>query len=130
VVHTSDAITRGIAVHVEAELDPGRSRPQDDEWFFLYTVTIRNLGVLTVQLVSRHWVITDAQGRQEEVRGPGVVGEQPVLAPGDEFQYTSGCPLTTAFGTMQGSYRMVTENGDSFEAEIAPFTLSEPFTVH
>lgn len=129
-MHTSDAITRGIAVNVEAELDPGRSRPQNDEWFFLYTVTIRNLGVQTVQLVSRHWVITDGQGHQEEVRGPGVVGEQPVLAPGDEFQYTSGCPLTTAFGTMQGSYRMVTENGDSFEAEIAPFTLSEPFTVH
>lgn len=129
-MHTSEAITRGIAVFVEAELDPERTRPQDETWFFLYTVTIRNLGTQTAQLVSRHWVITDARGHVEEVRGPGVVGEQPILAPGDEFQYTSGCPLTTSFGSMHGSYLMVVAGGESFEAEIAPFTLSEPFTVH
>jgi ApaG protein len=127
---SSDAMTHGVSVHVDAELDPERSKPQDNEWFFLYTVTIANLGQRTVQLVSRHWIITDAYGRTEEVRGPGVVGEQPVLGPGEEFQYTSGCPLATSFGSMHGSYRMVTESGESFEAEIAPFTLSEAFTVH
>lgn len=129
-MHSSDAITRGVAVHVDAELDPERSRPQEGEWFFVYTVTISNHGGRTVQLLARHWVITDAHGRTEEVRGPGVVGEQPVLAPGEAFEYTSGCPLSTSFGTMHGSYRMVTEDGEAFDAEIAPFTLSEAFTVH
>lgn len=129
-MYSSHAITQGVQVHVESELDADRSKPQDNEWFFLYTVTITNLGRRTVQLVSRHWVITDAYGRTDEVRGPGVIGEQPVLEPGEAFQYTSGCPLPTSFGSMHGTYRMVTEHGETFEAEIAPFTLSEPYTVH
>lgn len=127
---SSDALTRGIAVHVEPRFDPSRSAPESSQWFFLYTVTIQNRGSETVQLLSRHWVITDAAGRVEEVRGPGVVGEQPVLAPGESFEYTSGCPLTTDVGKMEGSYQMVTASGDSFEAVIAPFTLCEPGTVH
>ena len=83
-----------------------------------------------MQLISRHWIITDEENRVEEVRGPGVVGEQPVLAPGESFRYTSGCPLRTATGTMHGSYQMVTSGGERFDAEIAAFTLSEPYTVN
>ena len=93
-------------------------------------MTLRNEGSQTVQLISRHWIITDEENRVEEVRGPGVVGEQPVLAPGESFSYTSGCPLRTATGSMRGSYRMVTSEGERFDAEIAAFTLSEPYTVN
>ncbi len=100
------------------------------EWFFLYTVTITNQGASTVQLLDRHWIITDANGAVEEVRGPGVVGRQPVLRPGESFEYTSGCPLATPFGSMNGSYRMVDDTGESFEATIAPFALSEPTMLH
>lgn len=103
---------------------------QDQQWFFLYTITIVNDGSDTVQLLSRHWVITDGAGRVEEVKGPGVVGEQPVLAPNESFTYTSGCPLTTSFGVMEGTYQMVTGSGERFDVKIAPFTLSEPYTVH
>jgi ApaG protein len=117
-------------VHVESQYDPTRSRPQQNQWFFLYTVRIANESAVTVQLVSRHWIITDATDHVEEVRGPGVVGEQPVLAPGQSFEYTSGCPLTTPFGTMHGTYQMVTSRGERFDAQIAVFTLSEPHTLH
>jgi ApaG protein len=127
---TSEATTHDIRVRVRAEHSPERSRPASSEWFFLYTVRITNEGPETVKLVSRHWIITDANGQVEEVRGEGVVGEQPVLEPGDAFEYTSGCPLTTSFGTMHGTYQMVTPSGEAFDAEIAPFTLSEPYTVH
>lgn len=127
---TSEAITKGIRVHVESQYDPTRSRPQQNQWFFLYTVRIANESAVTVQLVSRHWIITDATDHVEEVRGPGVVGEQPVLAPGQSFEYTSGCPLTTPFGTMHGTYQMVTSRGERFDAQIAVFTLSEPHTLH
>ncbi len=128
---SSEAITRDIRVHVAPQLDPGRSRPSEDQWFFLYTVTIENLGDRTVQLRSRHWVITDGAGRVQEVRGPGVVGEQPVLAPGESFRYTSGCPLRTDVGKMEGSYQMVdTATGEGFDIEIAPFTLCAPGLVH
>ncbi|HVT48804.1 MAG TPA: Co2+/Mg2+ efflux protein ApaG [Vicinamibacterales bacterium] len=127
---TSEAVTRGIRVSVVAEYAPGRSRPFDKEWFFLYTITIANEGDETVQLISRHWIITNAAGMVEEVRGAGVVGEQPVLEPSQSFTYTSGCPLGTAFGTMEGTYQMVTRSGEHFDARIAPFTLSEPYTVH
>ena len=99
-------------------------------WFFFYTITIENVGDVPVQLISRHWVITDGSGRVEEVRGPGVVGQQPTLAPGEQFTYTSGCPLATPFGRMEGTYQMVTASGESFDVVIAPFTLSEPYTVH
>jgi ApaG protein len=127
---TSEATTRGVQVSVLSEYAAERSRPAEQEWFFLYTITISNLGDETVQLLSRHWIITDSNGRVEEVRGPGVVGQQPVLGPGESFTYTSGCPLPTAFGTMEGTYQMTTRSGDRFDARIAAFTLSEPYTVH
>jgi ApaG protein len=127
---SSEAITRGVRVFVQAEYAPERSRPAKNEWFFLYTVKISNEGLEPVQLVTRHWVITDGTGRVEEVRGPGVVGQQPMLKPGESFEYTSGCPLATRFGVMEGTYQMVSENGDLFDARIAPFALSEPYTVN
>lgn len=127
---SSEAITNGVRVHVESTFDPQRSRINENQWFFLYTITIANEGSRRVQLMSRHWIITDEAGRVEEVRGTGVVGEQPVLEPGETFEYTSGCPLPTPTGTMQGSYQMRTEGGDTFEAEIAPFLLSEPYLIN
>ena len=127
---TSEATTRGVRVAVVSEFAPARSRPQERQWFFLYTITITNEGPEPVKLLSRHWVITDGTGQTEEVRGPGVVGEQPTLAPSESFTYTSGCPLTTSFGKMEGTYEMVTSTGEHFDAKVAPFTLSEPYTVH
>jgi ApaG protein len=122
---SSEAITRSIRVRVQARYDPGRSSPHQSQWFFLYTVSITNEGHETVQLMNRHWVITDGMGKVEEVRGPGVVGKQPVLAPGQSFEYTSGCPLTTPFGAMNGTYQMVNQAAEEFDIEIAPFTLTE-----
>jgi len=107
-----------------------RSSADHGTWFFAYTVLITNEGAATVQLMSRHWIITNADGHVEEVRGPGVVGAQPVLQPGESFEYTSGCPLPTAFGTMHGSYQMVTDDGERFDADIAPFSLSMPYAVN
>ena len=107
---------------------PEQSQPFQSHWFFHYTVRITNEGEETVQLISRHWIITDAAGHTEEVKGSGVVGEQPVLAPGESFQYTSGCPLKTSTGSMRGTYQMVTEDGDHFDVEIAPFAA--PRAVH
>ena len=127
---TSEAVTRGVRVHVESEYAPERSQPSQNQWFFLYTITITNESADTVQLLTRHWVITDGTGHVEEVRGPGVVGKQPTLATGQSFTYTSGCPLSTPFGMMEGTYQMLTEKGEQFDAKIAPFTLSEPYTVH
>jgi len=127
---SSEALTRGVRVVVQSKYAPAKSRPAQNEWFFLYTVKISNEGSLPVQLVTRHWVITDGTGRVEEVRGPGVVGKQPVLAPGESFTYTSGCPLNTPFGVMEGTYQMITAGGEQFDAKVAPFTLSEPYTVH
>ncbi len=98
--------------------------------FFLYRIRISNNGPDPVQLLNRHWVITDANGNVEEVRGPGVIGEQPQLAPGESFEYTSFCPLSTPFGTMEGSYEMVTEQGEHFLANIGLFTLSQPMAVN
>lgn len=126
---TSEAVTRGIRVRVEAEYAPDRSQPLRSQWFFLYTIEITNESDEIVQLLSRHWIITDAMGDVQEVRGPGVVGEQPVLEPGEAFRYTSGCPLTTPFGSMHGTYQMVTGKREVFDIEIAPFTLSEPYTT-
>ena len=128
---TSDAVTRGIKIHVESEYAPERSQPSQNQWFFLYTITITNEGPETAQLLTRHWIITDGGGQMDEVRGPGVVGKQPTLAPGESFTYTSGCPLPTPFGVMEGTYQMVVSgSGEEFDAKIAPFTLSEPYTVH
>ena len=126
----SEATTRGIRISVLSEYAPDRSKPAQQKWFFLYTITITNESQDTVQLLTRHWVITDGSGTIEEVKGPGVVGQQPVLAPGEAFSYTSGCPLNTPFGKMEGTYQMVTKAGDAFDVAIAPFTLSEPYTVH
>ncbi len=126
----SEAVTRGIRVAVEASYVAERSNPSESEWFFAYTIRITNEGSDTAQLLSRHWIITDANGRVEEVRGPGVVGRQPVLGPGQSFEYTSACPLKTSFGVMQGTYQMVTPSGEHFDVEIAPFALSEPYGVN
>ena len=127
---TSEAVTRGIRVRVRAQYVPERSGPAQGQWFFAYEIRIVNEGPKTVQLISRHWIITDARGEVEEVRGPGVVGAQPVLEPGQEFVYTSFCPLKTPFGSMRGTYQMVTREGEWFDAEIASFALSEPYSVN
>jgi ApaG protein len=97
---------------------------------YAYRVTISNEGDTSARLVSRHWIITNAHGVQDHVEGPGVIGETPNLAPGQSFEYTSGCPLDTAMGTMHGSYRMVEPDGGTFDADVAPFTLAEPFAVN
>ena len=125
----SEAVTRNVRVHVESEFAPGRSSPAENKWFFLYTIRITNEGAETVQLLSRHWIITDAMGEVREIRGPGVVGKQPVLEPGESFEYTSGCDLATPFGTMRGTYQMVTSEREDFEIEIPAFTLTEPYTT-
>jgi len=127
---SSEAVTNNVRVEVEAQYAPDRSKPFQCEWFFHYTVRITNEGDDTVQLISRHWIATDATGHVDEVTGPGVVGEQPVLAPGESFQYTSGWPLKTPTGVLRGTYQMVSEDGESFDVEIAPFALREPYTVH
>jgi ApaG protein len=129
-MNRSKAVTRAVRVEVEATYVPERSRPDDGEWFYAYTVRITNDGEEVVQLVSRHWIITDADGREQEVKGPGVVGEQPVLGPGQSFEYTSGCPLGTSFGSMRGTYQMVLPSGAGFDAEIAPFTLAQPYAMN
>lgn len=125
-VSRSEAVTRNIRVNVEAQYDPNRSNPDASQWFFLYTVLITNEGRERVQLISRHWIITDGMGEVQEVRGAGVVGQQPLLEPGESFKYTSGCPLTTPFGAMHGTYQMIDQQGGQFDIEIAPFTLAEP----
>src|SRR5665213_2224323 len=120
-------VTQAIQITVLPEFVPERSDVDEATFFWAYTVEIANRSALTVQLTARHWKITDANGRLEEVRGPGVVGEQPVLKPGESFRYTSGCPLNTPSGIMSGSYRMVNEQGDVFDAEIPVFSLDSPF---
>lgn len=127
---TSESVTEGVRVRVASRYSPEHSHPEQKRWFFLYTVEITNESSRTVQLVSRHWIVEDGDGHTENVRGPGVVGQQPVLGPGESFEYTSGCPLPTPFGSMRGTYQMVGEDGSRFDANIAPFTLSEPYTVH
>lgn len=127
---TSEAVTRQIRVRVISQYAPEHSSPSENRWFFHYTIEITNEGTDPTQLISRHWIITDANNHVEEVRGLGVVGKQPVLEPGASFTYTSGCPLSTSFGTMHGSYQMVSQAGERFDIEIPPFTLSEPYTIH
>ena len=123
----SDTLTRGVRIVVRPRYVPEQSDPDRSQWLFAYHITIRNEGEQTVQLVSRHWVITDGEGRVEEVRGAGVVGHKPVLKPGEEFQYTSGCPLPTPVGTMHGEFNMVCpDRGDKFDAKIEPFRLAVP----
>jgi ApaG protein len=122
----SSAVTQGIRVQVRSEFRPERSQPAAGRFLFTYTVRIANEGQRPAQLVWRHWIITDAQGEQEEVRGEGVVGQKPTLGAGEAFEYTSFCVLKTPFGSMRGSYRMIRDDGAEFEAQIAPFTLAIP----
>jgi len=126
----SDTTTRGVRVQVRSAYVPERSSPGDSRYFFTYRVRISNLGVEAVQLVSRAWVIADAEGHVETVNGPGVVGEQPVLGPGEAFEYTSFCPLPTSIGSMHGSYQMVSASGEAFDAVIAPFSLAVPTALN
>jgi ApaG protein len=126
----SDATTRGIRVEVTSRYLPERSAPREGQYLFTYHVRVSNLGTETAQLVSREWIITTAEGDVERVKGPGVVGEQPVLTPGSAFEYTSYCPLKTAVGSMHGSYQMVTADNERFDAQIAPFTLAIPNSLN
>jgi len=119
-----------ISIEVETNYIEGQSEPDNERYVFSYTITIRNKGEIPAQLLSRHWIITDANGNTQEVRGEGVVGEQPNLNPGEGFQYTSGTMIATPVGCMRGSYQMVAENGDQFDADIPSFTLSIPRTLH
>lgn len=128
--NASQATTRGIRVTVHSRYEPDHSDPANDRYLFSYRVRIENLGPDTVQLISRRWVVTDGDGDQQVVEGPGVIGQQPLLTPGQAHEYDSFCPLPTDVGAMQGAYWMVTPDGDSFEAEIAPFTLSVPGAVN
>ena len=119
-----------ITVEVKTDYMEGQSEPENERYVFSYTITIRNEGGEPAQLLSRHWLITDANGNVQEVKGEGVVGEQPHLKPGEGFQYTSGAMITTPVGSMQGTYQMVTDQGDEFDAEIPAFTLAIPRTLH
>ena len=120
------AVTRQIEVTVEPNFLPERSSPDRQEYFWSYTIAITNLGNETVQLRTRHWIITDGTGHSQNIRGEGVVGEQPVLAPGERFEYTSGVPLPTASGIMTGRYQMMTASGERFEIEVPTFSLDSP----
>lgn len=122
-----EALTDGIRVRVTPQYMTDQSAPEDNYYFWAYTVEIINLGVEQVQLKTRFWSITDANGRTEEVRGPGVIGEQPKLAPGQSFSYSSGCPLRTPQGLMVGSYQMSGDNGRLFDVAIPAFSLDSPF---
>ena len=122
--------TYQFSVSVRPQFVPEHSRPDEDKFLFAYTVTIRNTGDVAAQLISRHWIITDANNKVEEVQGLGVVGEQPVLKPGEAFEYTSGCPISTPVGSMRGSYQCVAEDGTQFEAPVPEFLLSMPRTLH
>ena len=119
-----------LEIQIATQFLDEESAPEDDRYVFAYTIRIRNLGRLPAQLVARHWVITDANGKVEEVQGEGVVGEQPWLRPGEAFEYTSGAVLETGLGTMRGSYEMLADDGTSFEAPIPAFTLAIPRTLH
>ena len=119
-----------IAVSAVPQYLADQSDENAGRFVFAYTITIRNPGNVTAQLISRHWIITDSQGLVQEVRGLGVVGAQPVLRPGESFEYTSGTSIATPVGTMRGSYQMVAEDGTRFEAEIPEFTLSVPRVLH
>jgi ApaG protein len=126
----SDTVTEGVRVRVDSRYHPERSQPARGYYFFSYTVRIENDGSRPVQLRSRHWVITDANGHIEHVRGPGVIGEQPHLSPGEHFEYTSACPLPTSLGSMEGTYEMVRDDGSTFDAVIGAFALADPESLN
>jgi ApaG protein len=119
-----------ISINVNTTYLADQSDPSSDRYVFAYTITIANTGTVSAQLISRHWIITDAENVTQEVKGLGVVGEQPLLRPGESFEYTSGTAMATPVGTMRGSYQMVAEDGNKFDAEIPLFTLSMPRVLH
>jgi ApaG protein len=127
---TERAVTQSIQVEVTARFVPEQSAPRDGRFLFTYQIKISNFGTFPVQLVSRHWIITDGNGRTEEVKGPGVIGEQPWIQPAQSFQYESFCPLPTPTGSMQGLYEMTSEAGGHFSVEIPQFFLVEPSSFH
>jgi ApaG protein len=120
------AETRGIIVRVSVSYLPEQSEPARGRWFWAYHIRIENSGPMTVQLLTRHWIITDGRGARHTVEGEGVVGEQPMIAPGASFDYVSGCPLSTPTGNMQGSYHMIGEDGSAFDVAIPKFALTAP----
>lgn len=119
-----------ISIYVDTTYLAAQSAPENDQYVFSYTITIHNTGTTAARLLDRHWVITDANGKVEEVRGEGVVGEQPYLLPGEAFRYTSGAVLETPTGCMEGEYVMISDNNDHFMASIPPFTLAVPHKLH
>jgi ApaG protein len=121
-----EALTHAVRVTAEPDFSPERSDEEAGQFVWTYTITIANEGDMPVQVMTRHWRIVDAQGRLQEVRGPGVVGQQPIIAPGESFRYTSACPLPTPSGFMSGSYRCVDENGAAFDVDIPAFSLDSP----
>jgi ApaG protein len=124
------AITRNIRINVQPQFLEGKSNPEEAKFVWAYTITVENKGAEVVTLRSRYWKITDAFGRVQEVRGDGVVGEQPTLQPGENFQYTSGCPLSTSNGFMVGSYLMQTQQGETFDVDVPAFSLDSPYDRH
>jgi len=126
----SDITTDGVRVRAESQYHAAQSEPASSYWFFTYTITLTNHSDVDVQLVSRCWIVTDATGRQEHVSGLGVVGQQPRIAPGGEYSYTSGCALPTSMGAMEGHFEMVRADGERFDATVAPFTLADPLALN
>lgn len=126
----SDTTTKSLRIQVRPEFVDAKSDLSAERFFFAYHVTISNEGTSKLQVISRHWVITDGDGKVEEVRGPGLVGETPILNPGESFNYSSACPLETPIGTMEGSFQVICENGTAFPAHIAPFLLAKPGALH
>jgi ApaG protein len=124
------AITENIRVTVRASFLEGQSQPEASKFVWAYTIEVANLGAETVTLLTRHWIITDGHGRRQDVKGDGVVGEQPTLQPGQRFEYTSGCPLPTPSGLMVGSYVMITDKGHTFDVAIPAFSLDSPHDRH
>jgi ApaG protein len=123
---TDEATTRGVVVRVSVSYLPEQSEPRRGRWFWAYHIRIENESAVAVQLLTRHWIITDGRGLRHTVEGEGVVGEQPMIAPGASFDYVSGCPLSTPTGSMQGSYHMIDEDGDAFDVTIPRFALIAP----
>jgi ApaG protein len=119
-----------IRVATEVAYLPDQSDPDNDQYVFAYTMTVTNAGTVAARIVSRHWIITDGNRQVQEVRGVGVVGQQPVLKPGESFEYTSGASIPTQVGTMRGEYQMIADDGHAFDADIPQFTLSVPRTLH
>lgn len=130
IINMAEAKKYDIRITVATDYLADQSDPAAERFVFSYTITIANAGNIAAQLISRHWIITDADGRVQEVRGLGVVGNQPLLQPGEQFEYTSGCALNTPVGTMKGSYQMVAEDGTQFDAPIDEFVLSMPRVLH